>query len=144
MPSVEILQSPASTPVAITTVVPQPHNLAIVAVDFDPPLDYTKILANGGVTLLVAIENRGQSAEANVSLRARLLDPADGSRELLNETVEVRSLAAGEVSIVRFTPVSDLPARNHYHLVVEAQPVHGETDNSDNYRTYDIVLHPVN
>ena len=78
------------------TAVPQAHAVAIIGVDFDPALDYSQILSNGGVTLLVAVENQGLATETNVELKARLLDTADGAgpRELLNDTVLIRSLAS--------------------------------------------------
>jgi hypothetical protein len=141
--AVEVLQPMAATPQPVATVAPCAHELAILAVDFDPPLNYTRIVSNGGVTLLVAVENRGLSEEKEVLVSARLWDPAD-QRELVGETVCVRSLAAGEVLVVRFTQVSQLPRRDNYQLIVQIGPTAGETDTADNVRTYDIVVHTDN
>ena len=143
--SIEIVQ-PAATPiVAVTTVVPAAHDVAIIGVDFDPPLDYDQIISNGGVTLLVAVKNLGLAAESNVGVNARLVDPAAfGTQDdLLNETVTVKSLAAGSVRVVRFHQASDLPLRKQYKLVVELAPVPGEREFSDNSRSYDILVHGV-
>ena len=141
---VEVYPRPAATPVALATVVPQPHNVAIVGVDFDPPFNYAKVAENGSVALMVAIENRGQDEELVVSVHARLLDPQDGLHELVYEAVDVKSLKPGEVRVVRFAPVSVLPLREKYRLDVEVRPVSGETVTSDNYLTYDIVSRQAN
>jgi len=144
--AVEVLQPAAATPQAVATVAPCAHELAVLAVDFDPPLNSTRILSGGGVTLLVAVENRGLSEEKEVSVSARLLAPNDqtGPRELASETVYVKSLAAGEVRVVRFNQVSQLPQHESYQLVVQIKPVAGETDTADNVRSYDIVVHTDN
>lgn len=140
--AVEVLQPAVATPQAVATVVPRAHELAVLAVDFDPPLNYTRIMSSGGVTLLVAVENRGLSEEKEVSVSARLLAPNDqsGPRELASETVCVKSLAAGEVRVVRFNQVSQLPQHDSYQLVVQIEPVAGEADAADNVRSYDIVV----
>ena len=127
--SIEVV-TPAVTPVfPVVTAVPQAHAVAIIGVDFDPALDYSQILSNGGVTLLVAVENQGLATETNVELKARLLDTADeaGPRELLNDTVLIRSLAPREVRVVRFNQVTDLPVRERYKLVAELSPVRRRT-----------------
>jgi hypothetical protein len=150
-PRIEMLQTAAATPVPVATVVPEAHALAILAIDFDPPfdrlragfLDYAQIVSNGGVTLLVAVENRGLSEEKDVRVSARLLDGTEQvpQRELLAETVTIRSLPANELRVVCFTQVSQLPQRAGYRLLVQVEPVAGETDVTDNYRTYDILIH---
>jgi hypothetical protein len=141
--SIEVV-TPAVTPVspAVTTV-PQAHAVAIVGVDFDPALNYSQIAANGGVTLLVAVENEGLATESNVELKVRLLDTVDAARpqELLNETVVIRSLLPHEVRVVRFDQVTDLPVREQYKLVAELSPVKGEYELSDNSRSFDILVH---
>jgi len=141
--TIDLLQSAAATPAPVVTVIPQQHDLSILGIDFDPPLNYESIVSNGGITLLVAIENRGLCTESEVNLSARLMDRADSAkaRELLNETLTLDNVAAGEVRVARFTQVSELPARDGYHLVLELEPVAGEVDLSDNHRAYDIVVH---
>ena len=134
-------ENPIPAPAA--TVMPRDHAVAILGVDFDPPLDYAALAATGSVTLLAAIENQGLSDETNLRVSARLIDPtqAAGQNELLNETVVIGSLRAGEIRTVRFSEVSQLPARlDRYQLAVELQPVPGEVYTADNFRSYDIVL----
>lgn len=140
-PSIEVLQ-PAS-PLPPPTVAPEERALAIMGVDFDPPLEAGKILKSGGVTLLVALENRGRQTEQLARVTARLYDPDSAMRtDLANETITVRSLAPGELRVVRFTQVNDLPVRSHYKLVIEVSPAPGERELDDNVRTYDILVHP--
>ena len=59
-PSLEVVPNSTAPLTPVSTVTPQQHDLAIVAVDFDPPLDFEQIRNNGGVTLLVAVESRGR------------------------------------------------------------------------------------
>ncbi len=139
-PHIEVLQSPGPTPWPVATVAPERHALAVRGVDFDPPLDVFQTTTSGGVTLLVAVENRGLSAERDVRVTARLVDPGN-LRELLNETVTLPILAPGEVWIARFTQVSDLPRLPSYRLLVHIEPVQGEADTADNSASYDIVVH---
>ena len=142
-PSIELLQpgSQIALP-SVATVVPAAHSIALIGVDFDPPLDYNQIVSNGGLTLLVAIGNLGHSREAAVQVTATLLDSAEAPQtvELLNETVTAKALAPGEVRVVRFSQVSELPVRDRYKLVVEVSPVAGELDLDDNSRTFDIIV----
>jgi len=141
--SIEVV-TPAVTPIIpAVTVVPQAHAVAIIGVDFDPALDYDQIISNGGVTLLVAVENQGLATETNLELKSRLLDTANRAspKELLNETMIIRSLGPHEVRVVRFNEVTDLPVRDRYQLVAELAPVPGERDLSDNTRSYDILVH---
>ena len=141
-PSLEVVPDRRAAPLTpVSTVTPQQHDLAIVAVDFDPPLDFAQILSNGGVTLLVAVENRGQLVETDVRITAQLLDPNDRLRELSREAVIVGQLNAGALRMVRFTQVSDLPLRERYRLVVSVEVIAGEDDTANNSRSYDIVIH---
>lgn len=141
--SIEVV-TPAVTPVLpVVTIVPAPYDLAIIDVDFDPSLDYSQIVSDGGVTLLIAVENQGLASESNVEVTARLLETVAGEqpRELLNETAVIRSLAPREVRVVRFNQVTDLPLRERYELSVELVPVQGERDLRDNARIFDILVH---
>ena len=141
--SIEVV-TPGVTPVlSVVTAVPQIHDVAIIGVDFDPALDYSQIISNGGVTLLVAVENKGLATETNVELKVRLLDTVNEAKpqELLNDTVAVRSLLSHEVRVVRFDPVTGLPVRERYKLVAELSPVMGEQELSDNTRSFDILVH---
>jgi len=139
-PSLEVVPNSRAPLTPVSTVTPQQHDLAIVAVDFDPPLDFAQIRNNGGVTLLVVVENRGQSAEADVGIAAHVQDPNDRLRELSREAVMLGQLNAGALRMVRFTQASDLPLRERYRLVVSVEAVAGETDIANNSRSYDIVI----
>jgi hypothetical protein len=140
-PSIEVVQ-PVS-PLPPPTVAPDERALAIVGVDFDPPLEGGQILSSGGVTLLVAVENRGQQVEPAARVTARLYDPASASSvDLVSETITARSLQPDEVRVVRFTQVNNLPVRSKYKLAIEVAPVPGERERDDNVRIYDIIVHP--
>jgi hypothetical protein len=139
-PSIEVVQPASPVP---ATVAPDERNLAIMGVDFDPPLEAGQVLAGSGITLLVALENQGRRAEPVARVTARLYDPdSQNSADLASETISVRSLAPGELRVVRFTQVNDLPVRARYKLAVEVSPLSGEHQLDDNVRTYDIIVHP--
>jgi hypothetical protein len=142
VPRLEVLQSPVATPVPVATVAPEKHALAILGVDFDPSLNVAEMLSNGGVTLLVAVQNRGLETESNVRVTARLVDASGSLQELLVETVVLYALAPDEVRVVRFTQVSNLPRRESYTLLVHVEPVQGESVTADNLRSFNIVVHP--
>lgn len=137
-PSIQVL--PPTLPVA--TVTPSAHAVAIVGVDFDPPLSSLQALNESGVRLLVAVENQGQYPESNLEVTALLSDPNDpaDARSLLNETVVIESLAPGEIRLVRFSPVTALPIRGQYTLMVELTAVAGDLALQDNSRTYEIIV----
>ena len=141
-PLIEVV--PPATPIAspVATVAPDERGIAIMGIDFDPPLDPGQLLASGGVTLLLAIENQGRVVEPSVRVTARLFDPTDPSRvtDLANETVTVKQLNVGELRVVRFTQVSELPMRERYKLLVEVAPVPGERERADNVKTFDIIV----
>lgn len=141
-PSIEVLPPRPSLPLPVATVAPAEHSVAIIGVDFDPPLDYAQIIASGGLTLLVAIENRGLLAEPYLEATARLLDPdeADVAAVLLDETLIARDLAPGEIRVLRFTQVRTLPPRTRYELVVQLSDVPGDVASEDNVRRYDILV----
>ncbi len=134
----------ASTPDAFTSplsVGKEEHNLAILAVDFDPPLDYQQlIIRRQSVTLLVAVENTGNSAEHNVTVQAQLSTPEDADL-LLTQEANVASIAPGEIQVVRFARLGRLPYHQIYHLGVTVVPVYGENVLSDNQKAFDIQIH---
>ena len=118
------------------------HDLAVLAVDFDPPLNYQEIVAcrsrGEGITLLVAVENTGVSAEQNVLVQAKL-------SERLSKTVYVEkqgtieTIAPGEIKIVHLRD-TDIPFSFEYTLSVSIVPVAGETRLEDNSKTYDLLI----
>lgn len=142
-PSIEVVQPQSPLPQPIATVAPAAHAIALIGVDFDPPLEQFRITASASLTLLVAVENRGLLAEPQVAVTARLWDPAvaDAPVMLLDETVLAREVASGEVRIVRFSEVQRLPVRNRYVLEVAVTSAAGDAFMEDNVRRYDIVVH---
>ncbi len=116
------------------------HNLAVMAAVLDPPLQYQQlILRRQSVTLLVAIENRGASTERNVTVRASLTSPRDAKLKLAQEA-KVTSIAPGEIQIVRFARLQEIPYYTAYRLEVKVDPVAGEVDVSDNSKAYDVRI----
>ncbi len=117
------------------------HNLAILAVDFDPPLDYQQlILRRQSVALLVAVENDGSGLERNLVVRAQLSTPED-PKWLLSRDAEVATIAAGQIQVVRFTRLGEIPYYHTYRLEVLVEPVAGEENLDDNHKVFDIQIH---
>lgn len=117
------------------------HNLAILAVDFDPPLDYQQLLLRRqSVALLVAVENTGTGTERNVIVRAQLSTPEDPDL-LLSQETEAASIAPGQIQVVRFTRLGEIPYHHAYRLEVMVDPVAGEDSLDDNRKAFDIQIH---
>lgn len=116
------------------------HNLAILAVDFDPPLDYQQlIILRRSITLLVAVENRGTSTEREVAVRAKLSTPEDPDL-LFSQGASVSSIAPGEIQVVRFAQFGRIPYHQIFRLEVAVDPVKGESDLADNSKAFDIEI----
>lgn len=117
------------------------HDVAVLAIDFDPPLETIQSLSDlETVSLLVAVENTGLAAERNVVVRAELrLDNREPSPVLVR-TATVEQLAPGEVRVIRLQGLSEIPIRTEYWLRVRAIPVVGESDITDNQRIYRLQL----
>jgi hypothetical protein len=118
------------------------HNLAVLAVEFDPPLDYQQlIILRQPVALLVVIENTGRATERDVTVRAELTSPEDPDL-LLTQGASVSSIAPGEIQLVRFARLGEIPYHETYHLEVFVDPVDGETGLTDNRKAFDIEIQP--
>ncbi|GAB4516257.1 MAG: hypothetical protein Kow0047_28180 [Anaerolineae bacterium] len=148
-PNIQITRQPGVAATATAVEVPRPleHNLTLLGVDFDPPLDHLDLALGQGVVLMTAVQNTGLYVEEDVLVTARLFDVAqDRNRPALlaESTSYIARIAPGEVAIARFEPLTWLPLRDRYHLRVELRPVVGETDLSDNDQTYEIVVEPQN
>jgi hypothetical protein len=116
------------------------HNLAVQAVDFDPPLSYQQlIMRRQSVALLVAIENTGNSTERNVAVHAQLSSP-ENPELFLTQGASIASIAPGQVQIVRFSHLGAIPYQQAYHLEVAVEPVEGEIGLNDNVRAFDILI----
>lgn len=124
---------------------PAPHNLSLLAVDFDPPLDELELVAGQGVILLAAIQNNGEEAEQNVPVIARLYD-VDPSRSrvlpLIESTAYVGHVEPGQIMIVRFERITSLPSRPRYYLTVEVAGVDREVYLLDNVQRLGIEIEP--
>ena len=119
---------------------PAMHDLAILAIDFDPPLDCTDIwVQRDQVTLLVAVENRGRSLEEGAAITAELADLED-NEILLKHSTTLTSLAPGEVEVIRFSGIVNPPYRKGYRLEVEVSPCDGEWALADNTKVYDLTI----
>ena len=116
------------------------HDLAVLAVEFDPPLSYQRlIIRQQAVALLVVLENLGTETERNATVRAHLSSPDDPGFVLAHEAT-VESIAPGEVQIVRFARLGEIPYHRSYHLNVSVDPVEGEFDQGDNQKAFDIQI----
>ncbi len=121
-------------------ITPNKHDVAILAVDFEPQLDYKQIVNNPeGVTLLVAVENTGLSTETDVSIEAQL-SADDGRTIIVERSAKIASIAPGETQVVRFTQIPRPPYRPAYQLSVRAIAVSGETNLTNNSRIYDLLI----
>ena len=118
------------------------HNLAVLAVDFDPPLEYEEILAarnrGEGITLLVAVENTGLVREPDVTVEAELLR-GDSGELILYQQGSLDAIAPGEIKLVRFKD-AEIPFSYRYQLKVRVLPAKGETRLSDNSKSYDLLV----
>lgn len=118
------------------------HDVAILAVEFDPPLDALQTApATGQVTLRVAVENKGYRKESELQVVVRLV--ASQTDELLQkESQIVDSLAPGEIRVLQFVGV--IPSfdgvSHRYRLEVAAAPVSGESRLVNNYKNYEIRI----
>lgn len=135
---------PAGSPesfVSPLAVDPGRHDLAVLGLDFDPPLDYQQlILRQQSIALLVVIENAGTATEQDLEIEARLTTPEDEDL-LLTRRASVKSIAPGEIQIVRFDRLNKIPYHDTFHLEVSIAPVDGESDTVDNRKVFEIQIH---
>jgi len=133
----------ASASEAFTSPLPgedKEHNLAILAVDFDPPLDYQQlIILRRSITLLVAVENRGASTERDLAVRAQLSTPEDPDL-VFSQGASISSIAPGEIQVVRFAQFGRIPYHQIFRLEVTVDPIDGESDLTDNSKAFDIEI----
>lgn len=95
-------------------------------------------LASGDISLLVAVENKGDRREKEIQVVAQVLGKED---ELLySDTRVVDSLAAGEGRVVEFSRLSGLPLRSVYTIKVWASAVPGESRLENNAKTYRVQI----
>lgn len=133
----------ATTPDTFASPLPvgaKDHNLAVLTVEFDPPLNYRQlIIRRQSVTLLVAIENLGNAGERDVTVRAELSSPENPDL-FLTQGASVASIAPGEIQVVQFSRLGEIPYHQAYRLEVMVDPVAGERDLGDNRKAFDIQI----
>lgn len=113
-------------------------DVAVTAVDFEPPLKPNADLSSGDISLLVAVENKGDRRERDIRAVAQILGNED--EILYYDARVVDSLAAGEGRVVRFSVLSGLPLRSSYIIKVWAIGVPGETRLENNAKTYRVQI----
>jgi hypothetical protein len=113
------------------------HDLAIAAVDFDPALNTRRSASSEPVALLIAVENRGNRTEGRFNVSAQLYTQ-DRARLLKSASQSVATLAAGDISVVRF-PITEISIQPRtYILEVQVAAVPGEANTANNRRTLEI------
>lgn len=116
------------------------HDLAVLAIDFDPSLEYEQIIFRSEqATLLVAVENVGLETESDVQVKARL-SARDDDNVILEKTCHIDSIAPGQIKIARFRGISRIPYRSAYNLRVWVLPVPDEAGLANNQRSYDLYI----
>lgn len=116
------------------------HDLAVLAIDFDPPLEYEQIVVRGEqATLLVAVENVGLQTATDVKVKARLSAHEDDT-PILEKTCRLDTIAPGQIKIARFKDISRIPYRPAYLLKVWVLPVPGEIGTANNQKSYDLHI----
>ncbi len=127
----------ASPPIALGAPVSGP-DVAVTAVDFEPPLRSSSNASSGDISLLVAVENKGVRREKDIQVVAQIMGKED---ELLySDTRMVDSLAAGEGRVVQFGRLSGLPLRPSYTIKVWTSPVPGEEQLDNNAKTFRVPV----
>lgn len=116
------------------------HDVAVISLDFDPPLRVLQIdQARSSAALLAAIDNKGTYTEQQLAVTVSLRSTPDD--ELLAQQREVvASLAPGQATIVRFSGFTSIPARSGYVLTVMVEPVPGEQNLANNTKTVPLLL----
>lgn len=117
---------------------PDEDDVAITAIDFDPPLKPYIDIGKTDITLLSVVENKGSKAQANVKIVAQIYG-ADNEL-LIKKEGEISKLAAGESRVVRLAGFSSLPLRPVYSLVVTIVPLPDELAIANNSVTYQLRL----
>jgi hypothetical protein len=123
------------TPYSELTSPREVRDLAILGIEFNPPLKFEEVIAAGKITLLVAVENRGLTVESGVGVEARLVGAAE-TDVLVRRSERIDVLAPGEVKLVRFENMALVPYRPAYMLTVAVSPAADEVHLADNQRSY--------
>lgn len=115
------------------------HDLAITAIDFDPPLSSSRSLLAEQLSLLAVVENQGNQVERLLVVQAKLYaSPSDVP--LVQSEAKVDRLVPGESKVVRIQGLPSVPVRSAYKLDVSVVPVAEEVLVTDNTKTYRIEV----
>jgi hypothetical protein len=126
----------ASAPITVGMTTGAAHDIAIMGIDFAPPLK--QALSSNQITLLVAIENKGTQVENNVVVEARLLSSTQES--LLQGVSRLETIAPGEVKIASFSDFAPIPIKPDYQLAIHVPGVPGETRLADNDKHFRLQI----
>jgi len=128
-----------SAPITVGTATGATNDIAIMGIDFAPPLKKAEqAMPTDKITLLVAIENKGTQVESNVVVEARLLSATQ--EPLLQGISRVETIAPGEVKIASFSDFAPLPPKPDYQLAIHVPGVPGETRLADNDKHFRLQI----
>lgn len=131
----------ATGPLAVAEAADAPrHDLAVISLDLDPPLQLLQIdQSQPNVALLAAIDNLGSFTEQQVAVVATLRSQPE-DEVLLQRREVVANIAPGQATLVRFTGFPSIPARSAYELTVTVEPVPDEQNLANNSETLPLQL----
>lgn len=96
------------------------YDVAVSAIDFDPPLKQETLAGfNKSVKLLAAVENKGTMPLTNLSVEARIT--SQRGEFSANDRVRLEKVAPGETRVVEFggmVPTTTLPRSPSYKIRV--------------------------
>jgi hypothetical protein len=117
-------------------------DLGVVSVDFEPALKGNRLPVSETYAVLVAVENRGVLTARNVKVSANVTSTESGAR-VLQGSRSLSELAPGAIKVVRIETSGSVPPQiATYELIVQAQPLPGETILSNNTRGFTIRVAP--
>lgn len=112
------------------------YDVAVSAVDFDPPLRREALVSSTErVTLLAAVENRGSMPLTKITVEARLTSPK--GEFTAQDRAEIARLSPGEVHVVEFAgmqPYRSLPSASSYKISVRADAQQADSQTANNVR----------
>ncbi|MHB1004475.1 MAG: hypothetical protein ACYC3S_02400 [Chloroflexota bacterium] len=116
------------------------HDLAVISLDFDPPLRVLQVdTFPTKMALLVVVDNKGTYTERDVTVTAELRSQAED--ELLARTRQsLSSIAPGQATLVRLGGFPSIPTRSGYVLVVVVEGATGDAVPGNNTKTVPLQL----
>lgn len=116
------------------------HDLALVSLTFDPPLHtITSIAEARQAQLVAAVDNRGTQREEGIVVTAVLRTLESGEIRGV-QTRTIGQLAPGEVRVVYFGYIENLPYADQYAITVQVAPVSGELNVDNNAGTLFVTV----